>query len=62
VLDADIREDDAETVASALRMIRGVAAVDPVPADPAQYVVGRRVRMEVHRKIIDVLDEDARGV
>lgn len=40
----DIREDDADAVISALRMVRGVISVDPVVADvmPAAIATTRR--------------------
>ena len=34
----DVREDDAEAILSALRMIRGVLAVQPVTADVDQQI------------------------
>lgn len=37
-LDRDIREDDAEAIAAALRMVRGVAKVTPVPASPSEFI------------------------
>ena len=45
ILDTDIREED-EGVLAALRMIRGVASVEPVTADPlaGQIAAGRRDR------------------
>jgi hypothetical protein len=33
-LAADVREDDADEIITALRMVRGVASVDPVTSDP----------------------------
>ena len=44
VLAADVREDDAEEgVLNAIRMIKGVASVEPVTADPgAQAVASMR--------------------
>ena len=40
ILAEDIREDDAEdSVLAALRMIRGVASVEPVAADPSSQQI-----------------------
>lgn len=43
-LSADIREDDAEDALTALRMVRGVAAVEPVTADPLNDQIARTRR------------------
>jgi hypothetical protein len=42
VLARDIREDDAEEIIAALRMIKGVRSVDPVQADPSQDIAYER--------------------
>jgi len=42
ILEEDIREDDAEEgVLNAIRMLRGVASVQPVTASPGAEMVGR---------------------
>lgn len=38
-LDEDIREDDAETVVAAIRMIKGVIRVEPLMPDPHEAIV-----------------------
>jgi hypothetical protein len=43
-LAGDVRKDDAEAVISALRMIKGVAAVTPVTAADAATVIASRRR------------------
>jgi hypothetical protein len=43
-LAGDVREDEAEAVISALRMIKGVAAVTPVPATFDATVIASRRR------------------
>lgn len=43
ILETDVREDDAQEIVQALRMIKGVVAVQPVEGDPATMIVeGRR--------------------
>lgn len=54
-LDTDIREDDAEAVITALRMVRGVLKVKPVPADANLAIAEDRARAELVRKLSDVL-------
>ena len=43
-LDADIREDDAEAIVTALRMVRHVASVKPVVMDLTELMARERVR------------------
>jgi hypothetical protein len=42
VLARDIREDDAEGVLNAIRMIKGVISVEPVIAGAQQYAAASR--------------------
>lgn len=55
VLDEDIREDDAEHLISALKMLRGVASVQPVTADVNLSLATERVRHEYRSKVLDFL-------
>ncbi len=60
-LDHDIREDDAEQVIAALRLIRGVVDVRPVVSDGVeQQIVESRVRVKIAEQVgnlwRDVLD------
>ena len=50
----DIREDDAEAILTALRMVRGVLSVAPVVADLPGHIAEMRVRTELHGKLLDV--------
>ncbi len=43
----DIREDDAEALINAIRMIRGVASVTPIEADSGDWINRQRVRHEI---------------
>lgn len=63
ILDRDIREDDAEeSVIAALRMIRGVADVKPILADPgaATLAVSRR-DLQWHRALLDLAGRGPEG-
>jgi hypothetical protein len=42
VLEDNIREDDAAHVINAIRMVKGVLSVAPVPDDYQQYIAERR--------------------
>lgn len=56
VLEKNIREDDAEEgVLTALRMVRGVASVDPVMADIDQQIGQSRADIEWRDKILRLL-------
>lgn len=44
VLDHDIREDDAEHIINAIRMVKGVQDVQPVPARGYETVVAESRR------------------
>lgn len=51
----DIREDDAEAVLNAIRMIKGVLSVKPLVADVDFHIAEERVRQELTKKLWDVL-------
>lgn len=57
VLDRDIRDDDAESIITAIRMVRGVLSVDPVVADTASWVAENRVRRDIETRIYKALRE-----
>lgn len=54
-LEEDIREDDAAATLAAIRQIRGVLSVDPVPADIDDHMARSRVRHELGRKLLDIV-------
>jgi hypothetical protein len=58
VLDKDIREDDAENVVTALRMVKGVASVAPIPANPQSYIAEQRVRQEITTRVWEALKNE----
>lgn len=52
VLDHDIREDDAQVLISALRMLRGVVDVQPVVTDVSSALVANsRLKNELTRSL-----------
>lgn len=56
-LDEDIREDDAEAIINALRMVKHVIGVEPVVASFEQRIAERRVSDEWRKRIYGMLDE-----
>lgn len=57
VLDNDMCPDDAEPVLTALRMVRGVAAVTANVSDPMLYVERTRARLDLEAKLWKALRE-----
>lgn len=57
VLDRDIREDDAEQLINAIRMLRGVLTVDPHVANIGDHVASMRVKRELTEKLYNVMKE-----
>ena len=49
-LAADIREDDANAIITALKMIKGVVSVEPIDASPDVVVATTRIRGEFREK------------
>jgi hypothetical protein len=52
--DKDYRDDDLEPILHALRMIRGVAAVEPHVVAPMKFLAESQVRQEVARKLVEI--------
>lgn len=55
VLDADVREDDAEDIKKALGMVKGVIEVAPVAVATDDFINRSRIRMELVEKLFNVL-------
>lgn len=55
--DDNIHPDDAKAVIGALRMIRGVIAVEPVTANHELVIAKQRVDLEWRRRIAGLLDD-----
>jgi len=53
--DRDIREDDAQALLNAIRMLKGVIAVDPQTPDCQTFVAEARIRRELTNKLYDAL-------
>ena len=53
-LGRDTREDDAEPVLEAIRMIKGVISVEPIVSNIEVHLAESRVRRELMDKIIEV--------
>ncbi|TLS44942.1 hypothetical protein FE633_17520 [Streptomyces montanus] len=56
-LDENLREDDAEQLINAIKMLRGVIAVQPVTADVSLSLATERVRHEYRHKVLGLLRE-----
>lgn len=54
-LDKDYREDDAEKIIEAIKMVKGVLDVQPAVMDPAHYFAETRVRADLIKKLWDAL-------
>lgn len=58
VLDKDIREDDAEAVITALKMIKGVVGVKPVISGIELEIAQARVDREWRAKLYALLTKE----
>lgn len=52
----DIREDDAETIINAIRMIKGVAEVKENVADAGDWMNREHVKHEIKGKLLDLYE------
>jgi hypothetical protein len=55
VLDSEYRIEDAESIISAILMIKGVASVDAFVTSPDSHIAYTRARLDLERRIFDVL-------
>lgn len=56
VLAEDLREDDAQPLLDAIRLLRGVASVQPIENEcGTQAISDSRVRSELAQKLYEVL-------
>lgn len=60
-LETDLRSDDAEATIAALRQIKGVISVDPVPANIGYHFALERARHELKTKLWAALEKPADG-
>jgi ATP sulfurylase len=54
----DVREDDAEAILNAIRMIKGVLSAKPLVSDVNQHMAEQRVRQELGEKLWKVIYPD----
>ena len=52
----NIREDDAETIINAIRMIKGVADVKTSIANPDDWMNREQVKREIKSKLLDLYE------
>jgi len=55
VLDKDIRDDDAQPLMDAIKMMKGVISVSGSVADSESVVAESRVRSQLSKKLWEVL-------
>ena len=55
LLNEGMREDDAQDIIDAIKMVRGVKAVEGNVVDIEQWAAITTARIELGRKLIDVL-------
>lgn len=55
ILKEDIREDDAESIINALKMINGVLDVQPIVASFEIAIAEARIRRELIEKLFNIL-------
>ena len=55
VLDVNVRDDDAESIINAIRMVKHVQSVTPHVADPTSHMAEERARRELGDKLWKVL-------
>jgi hypothetical protein len=55
VLDADYRDDDAEPIIAAIKMVRGVASVEEHVVEAQDILVREAVRSEIERDLYEAI-------
>jgi hypothetical protein len=55
ILEHDIRDDDAEPLIAAIRLLKGVQDVQPIVSDPSLAVAESRARRELQQKLWDIV-------
>lgn len=53
----DLRDDDSAYVIAAIRMIKGVAAVEPIPGDHQLHIATERAREEIADRLYALVKE-----
>ena len=57
ILDRDIREDDAEPLMAAIRMLKGVIRVEGYVADLDERIAECRIKSELRQQIYELLHD-----
>lgn len=57
VLERDIRDDDSEHIANALRMVKGVCSVTPTVSDYPVLIAKMQLRNETRTKLFDAIEK-----
>lgn len=57
ILERDVREDDAEQISRALRMVKGVLKVKPIIGTIEQEIANDRARHELQMDLWQFLDK-----
>ena len=60
LFDREIREDDAQCIIDAVKMIKGVASVRQHVVDPSHWLAVSKAKHELTEKIWKVLRDDNR--
>ena len=53
----DIREDDAEWIINAIKMIKGVYGVEPIEQDSKDFINRMQIRKDLKDKLYVIIDE-----
>jgi len=57
-LENDIREDYVEVILNAIKMVKGVATVEPVKATTHDQIIKTRVTLDLRKKFYDFMNEN----
>ena len=55
-LEQDIREDDAEHITNAIRMISGVLSVAAIVGETGDHIIRERLKRKLMNQIMDVAE------
>lgn len=55
VLDQDLRQDDAQVLVDAIKLLRGVLTVTPLAADANYQTAELRARIDLNEKLLKIL-------
>lgn len=53
ILEEDIREDSADEIINALKMVKGVQQVIPIENDGSESMTEMKVRLDIARELMD---------